>query len=236
MLIQLFPLALYRGKIDLDKKYKEELIKYVLQDEKNNQKIKEELSKDRNQNPTFLGDEMGDAFLHNNEIFEKLFFKIEEEIKKYLMHLGFDCNSINLYFLRSWATVSRKGQQIHWHDHKQSHISFAYYLNFPQNSGNLEFMNDGKMSEIISGSFSHINFRKIVFKESNMLNAPYATLPVMEDDIFIFPSKNLHRTQIGTNSEPRISMSADVIITLKEGQKNAEHGVPEIKHWKKFGR
>ena len=37
-------------------------------------------------------------------------------------------NKIDLYMTRSWATVSMGKERISKHKHKQSHISFAYYL------------------------------------------------------------------------------------------------------------
>lgn len=234
MIINLFPLSIFKGSIFLDKKYKEDLVNYILEDEKKGRPSTDNIPQGRSKNPAFLGDEMGDSYLHNRKIFEKLFIKITGEVKTYLVNLGFDTDKINLYYQRSWATVSREGQAINMHDHKQSHISFAYYLNFPEKSGNIEFSNDTKSNEIVNGSFNNPYFRSRIIKETNMSNAPIATIPVLEDEIYIFPSKIFHRTQRGTNNKPRISLSADIVITVKEDVKNTEHGVADITNWKKF--
>ena len=42
--------------------------------------------------------------------------------------IKFDDNKIDMYMNRSWATVSYGKEKILPHKHKQSHISFAYYL------------------------------------------------------------------------------------------------------------
>ena len=68
----------------------------------------------------------------------------------------------------------------------------------------------------------------------NPLNTTAMNLHAEENGIIIFPSKTEHSTLVGTNEKPRISISADVVLTLKEEIKNTETGLTDITKWKKF--
>ena len=68
----------------------------------------------------------------------------------------------------------------------------------------------------------------------NSFNATSANVHAEEGGIIIFPSKTEHSTLIGTNEKPRISISADVVLTLKEDIEHTETGMTDITKWKKF--
>lgn len=223
-LINLFPLTIYQSKIEIDEEYKNELIKNILDDEKKNPK---------NSKGSWTGDVMGNEYLHNIKLFEKLYSFISEHIKIYFGQLGINQNHISVNFQRSWATISRQDQAISEHIHSQSHISFAYYLKFPDKSGGIFFKDDKKSNEIIKDIFQ-INSMKQGLITGNQLNADIVRFEPKENDIFIFPSKALHGTYGGKNNEPRISMSSDILLTLNENQKKIEKGIPDPSLWKKF--
>ena len=54
-----------------------------------------------------------------------------------------------------------------------------------------------------------------------------------QDSIIIFPSKTLHATVPNKSNKPRISISGDISIMLKES-KGFEHLMPNFSNWKKF--
>ena len=58
------------------------------------------------------------------------------------------------YLQRCWATISRKDEEIFFHDHSQSHISFAYGLLKPYHSGDIKFRADSQF-QISSGLFAN---------------------------------------------------------------------------------
>jgi len=225
-LLSFFPTGIYKEKIILDKKYKKQLVDSIL----NQEKTKPNKSK----NKAWLGDEYGDEYLHNNKLFNILYENISKLIKSYLDTMGYNEKSLNIYFQRSWATISRNSQNISMHTHMQSHLSYAYYLLLPEGSGKLEFSNERSYNEIISGS--HIK-AKLLEKITNKLthhNSPNIVCSIEEDEIYIFPSKLKHGTHPGTNSDPRISLSSDIILALNENINNTEMGIPDITFWKKY--
>ena len=74
---------------------------------------------------------------------------------------------------------------------------------------------------------------KEYFKDWSSINYPQATYPSRSGNLIIFPSELFHQTQINYKDTPRISISADVLLTIKEGVK-AEHGLPNPNTWKKI--
>ena len=140
---------------------------------------------------------------------------------------------MNFYYLRSWSTISRNKETIRTHNHKQSHITFAYYLRLPNNSGGLKIHNTAHQNQLIAG-YGGYNFNRNKLIKMNPLNTTAVNLFAEEDRIIIFPSKTEHSTLMGTNEEPRISISADVVLTLNEEIKNTETGMTDITKWKKF--
>ena len=55
----------------------------------------------------------------------------------------------------------------------------------------------------------------------------------IQDSIFIFPSKTPHATLPNKSGFPRISISGDVTIMLKDS-KGFEHLMPNFKNWSKI--
>ena len=55
--------------------------------------------------------------------------------------------------------------------------------------------------------------------------------PVRTGDFLIFPSGLLHYTETNTKDDARISISGDILLTMKEGIKT-EHCIPHPKGWK----
>tara|TARA_B110000503_G_C6977887_1_gene341965 strand:+ start:92 stop:775 length:684 start_codon:yes stop_codon:yes gene_type:complete len=225
-IIPIFPSAIGRDKIILETDYKSKLIENILEQEEKNKNTKSDKA--------WTGDVNNNEYLHNEKLFENLYLQINEKIKNYIKNIGYKNDYINIHFQRSWATVSKTSQDISFHAHLQSHLSFAYYLTFPEGSGKLEFSNERSYNEMINGSFKSKELLKMLTSELNIFNAPNATLPVQEDEIYIFPSKLKHGTHPGTNAKPRISLSSDIVLTLSEGLKNTEMGMADISKWRKF--
>ena len=89
---------------------------------------------------------------------------------------------------RSWATVSSGNEKIIRHKHKQSHISFAYYLKKNSEDSNIMFYDEYFQNEIIPGLFTSRTARTgKVLKEMNFFNASSLDIKIEEDDILVFP-------------------------------------------------
>ena len=225
----LFPLTIYKSKIELNMLEKESLENEIFLMEKNtkNQDYK-------THNKAWTGDTQGFANLHHNKKFENLFNQIKVHIQNYLEKLHIDTKQTNMCYQRAWATISRGLENISPHIHAQSHVSFAYYLKKSSSESKILFLDQNKNNEIIPGLFSSKSInKKNIIKERDEHNTSAITFDVEEDDIVIFPSKTLHSTQANIKNDLRISLSADITILAKDSE-NLEHLIPAFKDWKKF--
>ena len=72
-----------------------------------------------------------------------------------------------------------------------------------------------------------------LLKSVTKRNTPNIDLNVEEDNIIIFPSKIKHATTTNVTENPRISISGDVTIMLKESFGH-ERLMPHFDNWQKF--
>ena len=228
-IINLFPLSLVKEKILIDENLKNIMIKEIqtmVQTSRNNQSLGPQDS--------WTGDTHGFEYLCKNKNFVFLFQEIKKKIIDYLKHLAINYDEIDLYITRSWATVSNGKEKIKAHRHKQSHISFAYYLKKNAEDSNIVFFEEFYRNEFVPGIFSNPSVKdRGIIKEYNLFNAPSIDIPVDEDDIIIFPSKTLHGTQKNRTNDERISISGDIICVAKDSDL-LENIMPPLKNWDKL--
>ena len=72
-----------------------------------------------------------------------------------------------------------------------------------------------------------------LLKKVNLRNTSNADVNIQEDDIIIFPSKTRHSTIPNQTEKPRISISGDVIIMLKDSF-GYEKLMPHYNNWQSF--
>ena len=223
--IHIFPLSVFRDRIDLEPSYKQELIQSIfeMEDQSTAQK--------RNSSAAWLGDTSGHEFLFQHERFRELYRQIGVCVKNYTEALGLNNDLIDFYFQRSWATITRRGESINEHCHEQSNISFAYYLLKPPGSGAITFSTYNHPNEFSSGIFTPAKADLGFIKDSSMLTWNNVTLDPKEDEIVIFPSKTLHATTPSECDEPRISISADITTMLRDSRGH-ETMMPHFSNWR----
>ena len=129
--------------------------------------------------------------------------------------LSLDNAKLTFFYQRSWATITKNKERIHPHSHDQSNISFAYYPLKPENSGDIRFIVEPQ-NEIAKGLFHEEKLKLGLLKNIDHRNTPNVDLRIQEDDIIIFPSKTKHSTTPNVTQKPRISISGDVTIMLKD--------------------
>ena len=228
-ILNIFPSSIIQDKILINKEIKKEMIeeiKTMLLNSKNKD--------DKGEQDSWTGDTQGFEYIFKNEKFNILLQEIKKSILKYIKHLGIDDNKIDIYMTRSWATVSNGKERILRHKHKQSHISFAYYLKKDLEDSNLVFYNEYFQNEIIPGLFTNRTMRAGgVLKQTNLFNTPSLDIKIEEDDILVFPSKTLHGTQPNKSNKGRISISGDVICVAKDSEL-LETMMPPINNWNKM--
>jgi uncharacterized protein (TIGR02466 family) len=168
-----------------------------------------------------------DDNLHLNKEFDVLYKEVSKHLYEYLSMQNYNLKVFDIYILKSWATLSVKEQYIHMHKHMASHISFVYYP-YAEDQGNLFLLDDEAHKVGLNIPRRDPYFTK--WDETNFAKAEY---PAETGNVIIFPSMIFHETGMNTKHEPRISISGDIMITMKEGVKS-EHNIPSPATWKKI--
>ena len=221
----MFPLSIYKDKLEFEADYKNRLVDEIL--EMGNYDNKKGSGK------AWTGDVHAFDHLHGEELFQKLFQSFAKPLLGYVEYLGVNPQKINLYYTRSWATISRPQENISRHSHVQSHISLVYYLKKPANTGGIIFSQDSPPNEF-SPELFHIQMSQSgVLNKNNAFNCKSVLIDPKEDDVFIFPSKTRHGTQDNQTQDLRISISSDIVVTLTESQ-TVEFLMPSVDQWQKI--
>tara|TARA_Y200000002_G_scaffold364872_1_gene354246 strand:+ start:586 stop:1266 length:681 start_codon:yes stop_codon:yes gene_type:complete len=222
--LNLFPLTVAQDNINIDEKQRDLLINEITKMQ----------SVHNNQSPyAWTGDTKGYEFLFEIKLFKNLANKISASIIKYLQLLEINTNLLDIYYQRSWATYTKNEQNINFHTHSQSNISFAYYLLKPKDSGGIIFRSNELQNEIAKNIFTNSKLEKSLINKPNAYNSDRSIFDLEQDSIIIFPSKTPHATMPNKSGQVRISISGDITIMLKNS-KGFEHLMPAFSNWTKF--
>ena len=166
-----------------------------------------------------------DDGIHHDKRFNNLFDAIIPKIKEALTVQHINLDVLDMYITKAWTTYTIKEQYIHSHRHMSSHYSFVYYP-YAEEQGDLVFQDD-------EGSKVGLNIpiRKEYFTEFTDINYSSAIYPAKTGNLIIFPSMLFHETQLNTTDKPRISISGDIMLTMKPGIKS-EHNIPSPSTWR----
>ena len=164
--------------------------------------------------------------LHTNEKFKNLFIEIKRQIVIFLTEHHYDLSVFDIHITKAWATFSTKGQHIASHKHTASHYSLVYYVE-AEEQGDIIFEEDTWQK---TGMYVPAN--KNYFTKWSNINFASVNYPSETGGLIIFPSNLLHYTQENTKERPHISISADVLLTMKPGIKS-EHCLPSPDTWSK---
>ena len=224
-----FPLSVYKSTLSHNENEKKEMIDEIRLMEKESKNLDY-----KSPSKAWTGDTQGFEYLHNNPKFKNLFSQINNCILEYLENLSINREKLDLYFQRSWATISKKTEHIDNHSHDQSHLSIAFYLKKQKDDSKIMFFDTSKHNEFIPQLFDSRSLAKEnIFKKRDILNSSKIVFDTKEDDLLIFPSKTIHGTEQGKSNFERISISADIVFLAKDSS-TLEHLVPPVENWKKF--
>ena len=222
--LNLFPLTVFQDNISIDQKQRNLLI---------NEITKMQSVQNHQSSYAWTGDTKGHEFLFENKLFKDLAKKISSSVIKYLQILEINTDLLDIYYQRSWATFTKSEQNINFHTHSQSNISFAYYLLKPKDSGGIIFRSNELQNEIAKNIFTSSKLEKSLINKPNAYNSDRSVFDLEQDSIIIFPSKTLHATMPNKSDQVRISISGDITIMLKDS-KGFEHLMPNFDNWTKF--
>ena len=230
----LFPLTVSHFKLQIDKDERQKLVDEIqLMHRKSLLTELETETSFYNPNKAWTGDVHGQEFLFSNPKFDNISSLISQAIYKYLKNLSINTEYMNLYYQRTWATLTKEKQNIMFHTHAQSNISFVYFLVKPKNSGGTIFKETEAPNEFCKHLFSLNGKKKSFISESTPFNTNEVLFDVEQDSVLIFPSKSLHGTEPNESKHLRISLSGDIAIMLSESQ-GFEILMPDFKFWKEL--
>ena len=224
--INLFPLTIVQDNIMIEEAERNLLVSEI-------KKMKNKIDSNNKSSYAWTGDTKGYEFLFSNKLFKNLANKISNSVINYLQTLEINTDLLDIYYQRSWATITEAEQKINFHTHSQSNISFAYYLLKPKNSGGIIFRSNELQNEVAKNIFTNSKMEKSLIKKANVYNSDKSMFDPIQDSIIIFPSKTPHATLPNNSNSSRISISGDITIMLKNSE-GFEHLMPNFKNWTKF--
>lgn len=227
-LTDLFPLSIYRNAVGVPEahglsadQYRGAMVEAVYEMERTGTEV-DPLT-------CWTGDTHGFEFIHKQDLFRPLFALLADEVGAYLDALGLRTEEIHLYWTRSWAVIVRGQQVIKDHAHRQSHISLTYYLTRPDGSAPLVFVDLDAPNQFTPRLF-HEKLQGIRREPFTWRNSREHACDGEPGDVIIFPSAAMHGVRAGTAEEDRISLSADIVVTLKDST-GREFLMPDIATW-----
>lgn len=179
--------------------------------------------------------------LHLDPNFDSLFRFINQCIINYLNELGVDYNLFDINFTKSWINALTKGL-IPAHDHRNYHLSIAYYANVPDYADHyLRLIDVNKDRHPFYGLHQNINHKTefslmhydIAPKQGTTIIFPSVLTHravakgdfVQEEDFAIFSKDELKKR--------RICIASDILLTYKDKQ-NHPYGLQPVSNWKTF--
>ena len=163
--------------------------------------------------------------LHTDIDYNDLFQELRKHVSAFMQAKGYNLEKFDAHFTKAWATYTTQNQHIASHKHTSSHYSCVYYVH-NEDMGNLSFE-----QELAAQTGMFIPPTHEYIKEWNQFNFASYKFPVKTGDFVIFPSELLHYTETNTKEDPRISISADILLTMKKGV-STEHCLPHPDNWR----
>nr|BAR36621.1 Putative 2OG-Fe(II) oxygenase [uncultured Mediterranean phage uvMED] len=124
-------------------------------------------------------------------------------------------DKFNFYFLNSWSNKHNLNDWSHSHYHGNSLISGVYYLNTPENSGNIDFVKNNLNNNMFSESLV------FDYKEDNFINTESVRVVPKKGLILLFPSHLQHKVTRNKTNQTRYSIAFNMFV-------NGEFGNGEI--------
>ena len=224
----IFPTTLYVGKMLDHEKYKEEFYKVYPRYDYEETDIDNTVSEN-----------LGKPFIHLEDSLDTLFNEIAIHAKKYVCEVLEYKDIFNYVITKSWLSRARRSDnEIRWHIHSTSHISFVYYLSTPSNSHAVEFSNTCSKNDLFQAMNAEDTDEpeRNIVNNFNALNSPAFYMQPIEGHLILFPSSLSHHTRFlgGEFQGERLGIVGDMSLMLKEDQLHYSTGYIDNKYWKKY--
>jgi uncharacterized protein (TIGR02466 family) len=139
--------------------------------------------------------------IKDNKVYEDIFIKPAIELIK---NLNCSKSDIEINLDNFWINLNNKNDYNIMHNHPKANLSGVYYIEVPNDSGNLIFQNHNLLANGINNNY---NF----FDNPNFYT--YFTIMPKKYDLILFPAELLHFVTPNTSNKKRISVAFN--LTLK---------------------
>jgi len=141
----------------------------------------------------------------NDEVPKKFFSASSKNIQQAFNDMNWDLESQVVKIQSVWTIINKKGAFNERHNHGNSDLSAAYYVQAPLNCGDIVFY-DPRPAPVYNHPKS---------KNSNILNATVNSLKPQEGLLVLFPSYLEHSVKPNLSNESRIVISFNVNLVKK---------------------
>lgn len=180
----LFPTGIYVDKLDF--KLNKKQLKYAK-------------TCGRKQNTFNLSS--SNSYVLDLDMFKNLKKKIEEKAAHYLLGVDSAPHDINFFITQSWFNYTKEKQSHHEHEHPNSYLSGAYYIDANKKLDSIMFIDKRYKGQI-----------SLPATEYNDYNSSSYELPVSTGDIILFPSSATHKVDTKKGKNERLSLAFNVFI------------------------
>jgi uncharacterized protein (TIGR02466 family) len=185
---------------------------------------------------TTVSENSGNPLLHLDEELQELFDEIVSNTKTYIHEVLLVRDIFNIAVTKSWISRARnKNQEIPWHIHSTSQISFVYYINTPKNSNSLQFLNFNSPNNLFLGMNSEYKKKdRMIIDDYNYHNSNTFYITPQEGHIVLFPSSIRHSTKNinGDFGGERLAIVGDITLLLKQKELSLSMGYLDPQYWK----
>ena len=228
-IFNIFPTTLYVSEIDKHEEYKSKF--YELYSKYD---YEQKSFRDGEEWFNTTSENAGNPLIHLEDSLSELFEDIIYNVKIYVLDILKYQNIFDYVITKSWLSRSRATyENIKWHSHSTSHVSFSYYLNTPPNSHDIKFANPHNTNSLFVG-LNNSDVKDGV-AERNELNASTFHLNPKEGSLILFPSTLNHCTHCTSDKfdGERLAIVGDVTLVYKEdGANDYSMGYINPKYWR----
>jgi len=243
-ILPFYPTVVYHGRMEGHEQYKQ-----IVLSDKNIEKhgfshYDPDPTLTERQKSSVTGEYRGKIFLHHDPIFEEMFKEITAHILVYLDGaMKVKTELFDFYIMKSWYSILEPHQDMSFHKHGSSDISFVYYPQVDETTYPIWFSSrdenwDGRHNELFPGMFDGNVDGKNFLKDYNYLTSPANAVKPDEGSLLLFPSRIGHAVfpdKVGlVAADTRISIAGDIKIVLNKNVINYESGLLHFNHWRKF--
>jgi len=225
-IFNIFPTTIYVGEVENHSENKKEFMR-----------LYDKFDYEENEISTTVSEGQVNPLIHLEPSMDAMFREIIKHIKVYVLDVLKFKDMFNYSITKTWISRTRCKDQIQWHIHSCSHVSFVYYLNIPPYSHTTKFLNRDNINSLFLGAnnYNSIDSQNMM-KEYNSQNAETFFIHPKEGYVSLFPSRLTHGTEcIKTDfNGERLAIVGDCNLILKDEYLLHSMGLIDEKYWKKY--